>query len=446
MKKIIVLLIFLCICLSTAVLGFWIYKCRYQEPQWITKKVTSGEIKRVVTATGILSAINVIDVGCEISGRIASISADFNDRVFAGQPIAKIDTSAYEAQLLQAQANNEAAVSAARNTEAKSISIEGQAISLNAEIEVAQANIRKSEIALESSKRSLKRIEGMYSRKMISESEWDDAKSTVKSAEAQLDAAKAQLKVTQSRKSTLESDSKSLRAQIDSSQAQVRQTQALLDAAKLNIKNSTIISPIDGVILARKISVGQTVAASFQTPTLFTIAQDLYKMQIEALVDESDICLVKEGQTASFTVDAYPDRDFSGLVKQVRLTPSIQNTVMFTVIVSVDNADLSLRPGMSSCVDILVEQKTNALKVPTQSLFFTPPIDIISRYSLSEREATDSALIWIIGSDSKILPVDIKTGITNALFTEIISGPVASGATVVVDDYQWWKVLLGSGR
>ncbi len=301
MKKIIIIAAILII----AVAAYFIFFAggKQVSAKFMTAEIQKGDISIIVTATGSLEAVTTVQVGSQISGTIAALHADFNDKVKKGQVLAQLDPALLNAQVIQAQADLEKAI--------------------------ASTHLAKSDY-----ERSL----SLFERNMISASDRDVAESNYDQAKAE------QLSV-----------------------------KANVDRLKTNLSYATISSPIDGVVISRNVDVGQTVAASLSAPTIFTIAQDLSKMQVNTSIDEADIGRIKVGQTALFTVDAYPDHSFSGLVKQVRLNPEIvQNVVTYEVILEVANPDFLLMPGMTANVTILIDKKEDVLKVPSAALKYRP--------------------------------------------------------------------------
>ncbi|MFA7620957.1 MAG: efflux RND transporter periplasmic adaptor subunit [Aminobacteriaceae bacterium] len=283
-----------------------------------TAPVESGDIVAKVTATGKLGAVTVVEVGTQVSGTIKEIYADFNDTVTKGQLIALIDPDVLSAKLEEARAN----------------------------LAVSRASVTRAKANLADSERSLNRNKELWSRNLIAKSE--------------LDAAETAQALN--------------RASLQEAEARVLQVQAALRQAEANLGYTRIVSPEDGVVISRVVNVGQTVAASLSTPTLFSIAKDLTDMQIETSVDEADIAGVTEGQLVEFTVDAHRGTVFSGRVKQVRISPgTTDNVVTYPVIISVSNPDLKLKPGMTANVSIITERRSGVLRAPMAALRFTPP-------------------------------------------------------------------------
>jgi len=282
-----------------------------------TANVDRGDILDVVGATGTLEAVVTVQVGSQVSGTIQDLNADFNSQVKKGQVIARLDPSIFEARLGQAKAN----------------------------LISARANVERSRAEVGDSEQKYKRARELADEKLLPASDLETAKATFDGAQAQVKA----------------------------SEAAVSQAQANVNQAELDLSHTIIATPIDGVVIARNVDVGQTVAASFQAPVLFVIANDLTKMRVNAAIDEADVGRIQMGQEVSFRVDAYPDRAFAGRIEQVRLQPTtVQNVVTYNTIITVDNAELKLRPGMTATVSVIVHRADDALRIPAAALRFRP--------------------------------------------------------------------------
>ena len=285
-----------------------------------TVPVGKGNIAAQVTANGTLSARGTVQVGAQVSGRVVQINADFNDKVKKGQIIAKLDEQVLQAQITSASAS----------------------------VALANANVSKAQVAVADSDRQYKRQKTLQDQQLV-------AGATVESAEVAWETAKAALVAAK---------------------AQVAQSQAQLAQARLNMSYATIYSPVDGVVLSRAVDVGQTVAASLSAPVLFTIAEDLARMQIDTAVSEADVGRLTDGMEATFTVDAFPGKTFKGVVRQVRNAPTTtQGVVTYDAVIDVDNTDKSLRPGMTANVTFVLAQVANAIKIPNAALRFKPTRD-----------------------------------------------------------------------
>ncbi len=312
-KYLIILSVIICI---AGIAGYFFYT-RTPEISYKTARIEKGTIVSTVAATGNLSAVTTVQVGTQVSGTIQKLYVDFNSRVKKGQAIAVIDPALFNASVEQSRGN-----------------------SLTAE-----ANLQKAKVTLADAERTFSRNAKMLTDGIISQGDFDTAETAVQSARTAVNAAEGNL----------------------------AQTRGSLMQSKTNLSYSIIRSPVDGVVISRAIDVGQTVAASFSTPTLFTIAQDLTKMQIEVSVDEADISRIVLQQVVSFTVDSYPEQTFRGKVIQIRSAPIItQNVVTYVVVVSVDNSDMKLKPGMTANASIVVAKKDDVLKLPPAALRFKP--------------------------------------------------------------------------
>lgn len=328
--------------------GYFLYPMigkKSPDQKFRTMKVERGEISSIVTATGTINPVTTVLVGSQVSGTIKGLHADFNSRVREGEVIAQIDPAIFEAQVEQGRANV--------------LNAQANLLNAQANLKNAQANLSKAEIAVVDTKRTLERNRELIERKVIAQATLDTAQTNYDTAIAQREVARAQLE--------------SARFQVESNKAQVEQARAGLKVSETNLKYTTIRSPVNGIVISRNVDVGQTVAASLQAPTLFTIAKDLTQMQVDTNVSEADIGRVAKGQDATFTVDAYPEKTFRGKVSEIRNAPiTIQNVVTYDVVVQVDNSDLRLKPGMTANVSVQIEHKENILKIPNSALRFRP--------------------------------------------------------------------------
>ena len=367
MKKIISLIILIIIIGAGY---FYITKSKGETQKFRTEEVSRGDIRAAVTATGTVNPVSTVLVGTQVSGTIKSIYVDFNSFVKKGDLLAQIDPATFEGQVEQARAN----------------------------LAAAQANLEKARAALIDAQRTLERNRLLYARNLIAKSELD----------------------------TAETNEMTARAQLRAQEAQVEQMKAALTVAETNLRYTKIISPVDGMVISRNVDVGQTVAASFQTPTLFTIARDLSKMQIDTNVDEADIGRVRVGQPVEFTVDAYPERIFKGRVTTIRNAPIIvQNVVTYDVIVTVANPELILKPGMTANVSIITATKRNVLKIPNAALRFR------MREKEEPRGKGKGASVWVL-RDNKPKRVTITPGISDGNYTEVVAGEIGEKDEVIV--------------
>jgi HlyD family secretion protein len=376
-------------------------------PQYFTEKVQKGDIQDVVQATGTINAVTTVQVGSEVSGTVQSLSADFNSHVKKDQVVAQIEPSLFQGALLQAKANLADA---------------------QANLVAAKANLAKAQAAAVQTKQDYARNQALADAGIVTQQALDIAKAAMQTNDAAVGAAQAQ--VTQAA-------------------AQVQQNSAAVTVAQTNLDHTIIRSPIDGTVIARSVDVGQTVAASLQAPTLFTIAQDLTKMQVYVATDESDVGSIQPGQPVTFKVDAFPTQTFMGKVSAVRLNATtVQNVVTYTTIVDFDNPDLKLYPGMTAYVNIPVATASNVLKVPDGALRYTPDLTAQQTAALYQKagitagsgrgrkgqDQATTAVIWKLDSNQRLTPVQIKLGITDHTTTEvaqIMKGALNTGDQVV---------------
>jgi HlyD family secretion protein len=357
--------------------AWWWMTQRKEGPRYVTAQVDRGSVVRSVTATGTVNPVIVVQVGTYDSGPIIAIYADFNSPVKAGQLIAKIDPRPFTVKVHQAEA-------ALGN---------------------AQSQLGKDQADLAYKKLTFGRDAKLHAENVISQDTLDNARSAF-----QQDV-----------------------SQVALDRAMVKQQQANLEEAQVNLDYTNIISPVDGTVVSRNVDVGQTVAASFQTPTLFLIAKDLTQMQVDTNVSESDIGDVREGETAEFGVDAFPDRVFEGTLGQVRQVPiSVQNVTTYDVVVNVPNPEFLLKPGMTANVTITTARRDNVLRIPIQALRFSPTsLSALSAMPISTNPAgSHERRVWVADS-SVIRPVSIVAGLDDGHYVEIVSGDLRPGESVV---------------
>lgn len=358
---------------ATGVWGYLYVQGRGQVPQYRLARVERGPLTAAVSATGNLNAVVTVQVGSQVSGQIKELLADFNSVVRKGQVIARIDPESFLAKVNQARAEVEAARATVLNQQAQVEKARADVENARAALAEARAQTARAQVALLDARRDLERKDELFRRELISRSERDTAQATHDSAVAALEAARAKEQSTAAAVGAAEAQLRVAEAQLASAQAQVRQKEAALRQAEVDLEHTTIRAPVDGVVVSRQVDVGQTVAASLQAPTLFTIAQDLTRMQVDTSVDEADIGRVRLDGPAVFTVDAFPGETFRGRVVQIRKAAQVvQNVVTYTVVVAVDNPDQRLLPGMTANVKLIVAEKPDVLKVPNAALRFRP--------------------------------------------------------------------------
>ena len=321
------------------------YRSVNDAPAWRLAKVERGSLAHVVSASGTLQAVTTVLVGSQISGQIKDLLVDFNSPVKAGQLLARIDPETYELKVRQAQADLEAARTAR--------------LQRDSDVAAQRSQLLRARIAHEDARRDLERKESLLQKAFISAAERDKAQFTERGAAEAVRTAEAQVR--------------SAEAQVANAAAIVKQREAALASTRNDLAKTAITAPVDGVVISRQVDAGQTVAASLNTPTLFTIAQDLARMQVAVSIDETDIGKIRPEQRATFAVDAFPGRNFEGRVDQIRkAAQTVQNVVTYTVIVATPNPDLRLVPGMTANVRIVSDSRDNALKVPNAALRWRP--------------------------------------------------------------------------
>jgi len=338
--------------------------------QFVTVPVALGSVTRTVTATGTVNPELTIIVGSYVSGVIQEITCDYNTEVKRNQSCARIDPRPYQTQVGQARAN----------------------------LGVAKAQLEKDRASLVYAKIAYERAAVLAKTSAVSKDALDNAKSLYDQA----------------------------LAQIDLDEAAIEQRQSALDAAQVNLDYTNIVSPVDGTVVSRNVTIGQTVAASFQTPTLFLIASDLKRMQVDTNVSESDIGGVSVGDMVTFTVDAFPKRTFRGTVTQIRQSPqTVQNVVTYDVVITVDNSDLALKPGLTASTRIIIDQRDRVLRVQNQALRYTP--------SGTAPGLSNQMRVWLL-RDGQPVPVPVTTGLDDERHTEIVRGELTPGDKVIVGE------------
>jgi HlyD family secretion protein len=429
MKKKVIIGAVILVVITGIVLGFTVLKPNKNNGlKYKTETIDRGNIEALVVTTGSLNPVTIVDVGAQVSGKIENIYVDFNSQVKEGQIIAELEQSQFLTRVSQDEANYQSSV----------------------------ASLEKSKVTFENLKKKFDRALNLFDKDLMSFEE----------------------------KETIETNYYGAKSDIQSAEARLEQAKCQLETSKVNLSYTIIKSPIDGVVINRNINAGQTVASSFQAPVLFQIANDLSKMQVECSVDEADIGKVKEDQNVRFTVDAFPDENFRGIVKQVRYSPEIvQNVVTYTTIVEVDNPEMKLRPGMTATVSIVTGEARNALRVSNAALRFTPSMsqEEMRELMMSQmrnrgagregsnperkpdqkgdsrqqgaqrfgsgqhqsgmggsgmrgRQMRDFARVWIEDESGNLKMVFIRKGVTDNSYTEIVSGDLEEGQLVITGE------------
>lgn len=352
--------------------------------KWTTAKVDKGKLTARVTATGTLSALVTVLVGSQVSGRISEIHVDYNSPVKKGQVIARIDPQLFAAAAEQARANY----------------LSAQAQAVKAKVQAADAE------------RQMARQKQLREEKLVAQADLDTAQANAEAA----------------------------RAQVAAADSAVSQARAALHQAEINVNYTTITSPISGTVISRSVDVGQTVAASLAAPTLFTIAEDLQKMQVDTSVAEADVGKLKSGMPATFTVDAYPSERFRGTVRQIRNAPqTVQNVVTYDAVIDVSNPDLKLKPGMTANVTFVYAEREDVVTIPNAALRFRPPASALNGVDAgaapvrkSRDRSLDQRTAWSL-KDGKPQELTIKVGVTDGTQSEVLEGPLQPGDQVITD-------------
>jgi HlyD family secretion protein len=389
---------------AVALSGGWLALDRagasaHKSPYKLEKaRVERGDVTGRVTATGTITALVTVQVGSQVSGRIAELYADFGQRVKRGQVIAKLDARMFAAQAEQGRANREAAA----------------------------GDLEKARAQLEEAEKKLKRTQALADQNLVAHAELDTAVTTAKAA----------------------------RAAVAAAAGNRSQATAGYNQAKVNLGYTTIVSPINGIVISRNVDVGQTVAASLQAPTLFTIAEDLSKMQVHAAVSEADVGRLEPGMSATFVVDAYPERKFKGVIRQIRDAPqTLQNVVTYDAVVDVDNEDLRLKPGMTANVTFVYAERKDVLRIPSAALRFRPPEDLVagvvkggggggkkkknraaSAPAVATAPASGSAAktVWAMDGE-KLREVPVEIGVSDGNKVEVRKGALGEGDVLITD-------------
>ena len=417
--------------------GVWAFFHGQDEMEYRTEQIARGNIEATVSATGSPNAVVTVQVGSQVSGNIAALYADFNTKVKKDQLVARIDPAVFESRVNQAQATLDAAKAAVVNAQAGVAKAHAQVSSAEAALTTAKANVLKAQVAVDDGKVKYNRRLPLAQQGVISPDDLDTAKATYDSATAALDASVADQRAAEDNINAAKAELDVATTQLDSSKAQVKQAQAALAQAQLDLDHTYIKAPVDGVVVSRNVDVGQTVAASLQAPTLFLIAQDLTKMQVDTNVSEADVGRVTLNQPATFTVDAYPNQTFHGQVWQIRQAPiNVQNVITYDVVIAVSNQDLKLFPGMTANVKILTDHRDNVLKVPNAALRFRPPETAHNQAAPQSgasggRRAASPPTVWVLAANGKLTSVPVQIGLTDGTDTEVTSGNLKQGDAVV---------------
>jgi len=397
--------------------GWFYFRTRASEPKYTTVQVRRGDITATVQATGTINPLTTVPVGSYVSGTVQYIFADYNTRVHNGQVLAQLDPAIYEAQVTQARGNLENA--------------RANLVTLAANVQVDQANLAKVQANVKYQQATAKRSQDLFQSGVVSADSNELTQSTLGQAQADVQSAQAALDQA--------------KAQLNQAKSQVTSMEGALKATETSLKYTSIISPIDGTVVARNVDVGQSVAATLQAPQVFTVAQDLTRMQVYAATDESDTGNIKVGTPVTFQVDAFPTEQFHGRVSAVRLNPTtVQNVVTYNTIIDFSNPDEKLLPGETAYVTIPTGHASNILEIPNPALTFRPSTaakdlqQLYKQYNIS-REASTTHLggwqvVWKQGPNNSLIPLAVQVGVTDYNNTQLLQGNLKEGDLLVITE------------
>jgi len=399
------------------IIGIWFYaRAKAAAPKFTTATIRRGDITSAVQATGTINALTTVSVGSYVSGTVQYIFADFNTRVKSNQVLAQLDPAIYEAAVLQARGNLQNA--------------KDNLTTLAANVQVDEAAVAKAQANVKYQVATAKRSQDLFTAGVVSADSNDLIQSTLGQAQADVQSAQAALEQA--------------KAQLQQARTQVTAMQGALDAAETQLKYTTILAPIDGTVVARNIDVGQSVAATLQAPNVFTVAQDLTRMQVYAATDESDTGNIRVGAPVTFAVDAFPNELFHGRVSAVRLNPTtVQNVVTYNTVIDFSNPDEKLLPGETAYVTIPTGHASDTIEIPNPALTFKPNLqkqqlqDLYKQYNIS-REASTTHLggwqvVWKLAPNkTDAIPIAVQCGITDYSNTQLLQGNIQDGDVLVI--------------
>jgi HlyD family secretion protein len=419
---------------------------RTPESTFVTAPLERAPIVSSVTSTGTLNALVTVDVSSQMSGQVEELFADFNDPVKAEQPIARLDQSVLKAKVEEAQG----ALAAARaRVPVQRAEIERKRSELartRAFKRVLDSRVALAEFELALAERELERSQALRGRGMTATQELEAAETAQKTATARLEEARAEILVHAHDANIAAAELVKAKKELLDAEAQAAQRKAAAKQAEIELERAVIRSPIDGLVIGRHVDRGQTVAASLEAPTLFTIARDLREMEVHSTIDEADIGRVAADQRAWFTVDAYPDQRFDARVTQIRKAPEVvENVVAYTVVLATTNDELLLLPGMTALVNITVAYTDPVLTAPNAALRYRPRDQLVGGDSKPGRhgDAPPPARVWIVGDDGRPRAIRVETGVNDERVTEIVSGKLREGQRVIVSEV---TALAGNER
>ena len=425
-----------------AATGASVYVWNLPKTEYVTAQVDRGDIESTVTTTGNLNAVITVQVGSQVSGNITALYADFNTKVKKGQLVALIDPAPFQAAVDQAKAtfnSAKAAVTTAQASLAKSRSDLASAI---ANVASQKANVVKAQSVVDLCKVEVDRRLVLIRQDATSQEDYDTAKANYDQSLASVEAAKAALNAADASADSARKGVEVAQAQLQQAEATAQQDEAILAQAQLNLDHTRITAPVDGTIESRNMDVGQTVAASFQAPVIFLIAQDLTKMQVDTNVGEADVSAIRLDQQANFTVDAYPGQVFTGKVWQIRQAPiNVQNVITYDVVIAVSNPDLKLFPGMTANATIFTGHASNALRIPKAALRFhlraatemsakSAPAPVPSQRPA--QPAQQMQTIYVLDEHGRPKPTRVSLGLSDPNYVQVLAGPLREGQKAVV--------------
>jgi HlyD family secretion protein len=404
----------------------------YHEDQthsYITASVERGNIATVVRATGTLNPISTVDVSSELSGRMAEVLVSFNDAVKAGQVLARLDQVIFSAKVKEARANLRIAQAGVRVQQAALERAEAELTTAQMARNVTEANQAALKAKLDETERQLQRKVALTRTQSVSMADLSATQALRDAQAADALAMAEQIKIKTEAIVIAKADIHGAEANLENAEAVVEQKQAALEQTEEDLARTEVRSPIDGVVIKRDVNPGQTVAVSLEAKMLFNIANDLREMEVHGKVDEADIGRVKAGQEVTFTVDAYPNRIFTGRVRQVRMAHEVvQNVVTYTVVISAPNPEQLLFPGMTANLRIVIDESADVLKIPNQVLRFRPEGEEL----VAKSSGSSSATAWVVGPGQQPSPVPITIGRNDDNGTEVLSGELKEGQQVIV--------------
>lgn len=415
-------------------------------------KVERSAITAYISATGTLNPVIMVQVGTQVSGTIEKLFADFNSTVVPGQQLAQLDQASFRAKVRQAEADLDNARADVKNAMANVHNVRASIETASADMASRSAHRERARVAIADTKRILERQQALFGRALLPRNDVETAQTAYDAAVAQYNAAQADLESDEAKLRAAQAQLAAAEAQVEKAHAQVHQTEAALEQVRVDLERTIIRSPVTGTVISRSVDVGQTVAASLQSPTLFTIAQDLTKMQVDTNVSEADIGSVAVGQAATFMVDAYPGQVMRGTVREIRSAPVVvQNVVNYNAVIAVDNPEQKLKPGMTATASILVAQRQNVLKIPKAALRFQPQLtpkereQFITDFQKQQMASASDSLgttprrswqtipkVWTLTSEGVLWPIAVRLGINDDQFSELKDGSLQEGQELII--------------